>query len=133
MATYIFIALDDPLGGTQSSGQGTRAQDINDQGQIVGFYVDSSGATHGFLYSGGTYTTLDDPLGTGGTFAQGINDQGQIVGYYIDSSNTLHGFLYSGGTSSRSTIRRRAPALPAGLSAPLHLVSTTLARSLGLT
>src|SRR4029077_3389720 len=98
MATYIFIALDDPLGGTQSSGQGTRAQDINDQGQIVGFYVDSSGATHGFLYSGGTYTTLDDPLGTGGTFAQGINDQGQIVGYYIDSSNTLHGFLYSGGT-----------------------------------
>jgi len=95
MATYIFIALDDPLGGTQSSGQGTRAQGINDQGQIVGFYVDSSGATHGFLYSGGTYTTLDDPLGTGGTFAQGINDQGQIVGYYIDSSNTLHGFLYS--------------------------------------
>jgi probable HAF family extracellular repeat protein len=84
MATYIFIALDDPLGGTQSSGQGTRAQGINDQGQIVGFYVDSSGATHGFLYSGGAYTTLDDPLGTGGTFAQGINDQGQIVGSYID-------------------------------------------------
>jgi hypothetical protein len=30
-----------------------------------------------------TYTTLDDPLATGGTFAQGINNSGQIVGYYL--------------------------------------------------
>ena len=36
-------------------------------GQIVGYYIDSSGTEHGFLYSGGTYTTLDDPLGAKGT------------------------------------------------------------------
>ena len=55
--------------------------------------MDSSGLEHGFLYSGGTYTTLDDPLGTEGTFASGINNAGQIVGDYYDSSGTLHGFL----------------------------------------
>ena len=71
---------------------------INDAGQIVGFYYDSSVTAHGFLYSGGNYTTLDDPSGTKGTIARGINDAGQIVGYYFDSSGTTHGFLYSGGT-----------------------------------
>ena len=73
---------------------------INDAGQIVGVYCDSSGTPHGFLYNGSTstYTTIDDPLGTKGTAAFGINDAGQIVGYYVDSSGVDHGFLYSGGT-----------------------------------
>ncbi len=75
-----------------------QAYGINDLGQIVGNYTDSSGEVHGFIDNGGTYTTLHDPLGAKGTFAQGINDAGQIVGYYIDSSGTMHGFLYSGGT-----------------------------------
>ena len=39
-----------------------------------------------------TYTTLNDPLATGGTVASGINDSGQIVGYYNDSSGA-HGFV----------------------------------------
>jgi probable HAF family extracellular repeat protein len=43
-----------------------------------------------------TYTTIDDPLGTGGA-AVGINDAGQVVGGYIDATNHEHGFLYSGG------------------------------------
>ena len=58
---------------------------INDLGQIVGYYDDASGH-HGFLYSGGIYTTIDDPLATGGTVATSINDLGQIVGYYDDAS-----------------------------------------------
>jgi uncharacterized membrane protein len=53
---------------------------------------------HGFLYSGGSYTTLDDPLGTLGTGAWGINDAGQIVGDYIDGNGAFHGFFYSGGS-----------------------------------
>jgi len=44
----------------------TVAYGINNSGQIVGSYTNASGA-HGFLLSGGTYTTLDDPLGTNGT------------------------------------------------------------------
>src|SRR5262249_38909232 len=59
------------------------------KGQIVGEYTDSNGV-HGFLYSDGVYTTIDDPLGNY-TVAFGINNKGQIVGYYNDSSGA-HGF-----------------------------------------
>ncbi len=50
------------------------ADGINDAGQVVGWYFDSSGIEHGFLYSGGTngtYTTLDDPSTTPGTIMVG--------------------------------------------------------------
>src|SRR5579863_6108968 len=67
---------------------------VNDVGQIVGY---NDPATSGFLYSGGSYTTLSDPLGTGFTEATGINDATEIVGIYENNSGT-HGFLYSGGT-----------------------------------
>jgi probable HAF family extracellular repeat protein len=87
-----YTTLDGPLA------TGAVANGINNAGQIVGYYQDSSSfKTRGFLYSGGIYTTLDDPLATMGTFPQGINDAGQIVGYYKDSSFKNHGFLYSGG------------------------------------
>jgi hypothetical protein len=53
---------------------------------------------HGFLYSGGSYTSIDVPgaTGKGGTQAFGINDAGQIVGTYSDSSGS-HG--WSAGTA----------------------------------
>jgi hypothetical protein len=62
-------------------------------GQIVGFFRDNHSVAHGFLFSGGTYTTHDDPSATNGTFAQGINDAGQIVGFYTNASGITHGFL----------------------------------------
>jgi probable HAF family extracellular repeat protein len=79
MPVYTFTTLDDPSGGTEAYG-------INDFGQIVGLYFDASNHAHGFLYTGGTFTTLDDPSATS-TLAQGINDNGQIVGLYVDASN----------------------------------------------
>jgi len=59
---------------------GTFAFGINNNGQVVGTYNDASGS-HGFIYSDGTYTTLDDPAGTD-TQALGINDLGEIVVIY---------------------------------------------------
>jgi uncharacterized membrane protein len=56
---------------------------------------------HGFLYSGGSWTTLDNPAATASghpTVASGINDSGQIVGHYADASWNAHGVLYSGGS-----------------------------------
>src|SRR5262249_15005641 len=50
---------------------------------------------HGFIYSGGAFTTLDDPWGTD-SVATGINDPGQIVGHYSNGS-VQHSFLYSAG------------------------------------
>ena len=66
---------------------------INDRGQIVGLYHDASFGVHGFLLSGGQYTTLDDPNAAGESVATGINDSGQIVGYYTDASDSTHGFI----------------------------------------
>ena len=57
MPVYTYTTFDDPLA---SGGDGTHAAGINDTGQIVGTYDDASGV-HGFLLSGGSYTTLDAP------------------------------------------------------------------------
>jgi len=51
--------------------------------------------THGFLDSGGNFTTIDVP-GATVTVALGINAAGQIVGLLDDNtSRFLHGFLAS--------------------------------------
>jgi probable HAF family extracellular repeat protein len=95
ITTYTFTTLDDPLATI-----GPWPNGINDAGQIVGDYqaqIGGSVSNHGFLYSSGSYTTLDVPL-SNGTFAQGINDNGEIVGFYSDLSDHFHGFLYSGGS-----------------------------------
>jgi len=52
---------------------------------FVGLTGQSMGAPHGFLYSGGTFTTLDVP-GSLLTQAFGINDSGEIVGRFVDGT-----------------------------------------------
>lgn len=77
----------------------THALGINSTDQIVGWYNDGSGVTHGFLrnFSGygnrGDYVSLD-PLNSINTVAENINDNGQIVGYYQSSDKAYHGFLF---------------------------------------
>ncbi len=89
---------------------GTSATAINDVGNIVGNYSactgqDSKGGScfvaqaHGFLLSGGTYSSFDPP-GSVGTFATAINNSGEIAGTYIDGSNKTHGFVLKSGAFS---------------------------------
>jgi hypothetical protein len=48
---------------------------VNDLGQIVGTYIDSSGVNNGYERRGGKFTTLNVPFsGATGTFHQSIND-----------------------------------------------------------
>ena len=68
----------------------TAANGINDSGEVVGIYQ-SGGVYHGFLLSGGIFSTLDFP-GSSSTSANGINDSGQVVGVYIRSVAVLTGF-----------------------------------------
>ena len=70
-------------------------------GDIVGAYKDASSQYHGFLLSGGTYTTIDYP-GAAGTQLNGLNDKGQIVG--VTSSSPFVGFLYDLATQTFTTI-----------------------------
>lgn len=91
-----FTTIDDPkaTNDTGASGNlpGTGATSINDAGQIVGTYNDTSG-THGFLRDVvGNFISLDDPNATLSTAPSGINAACQIVGNYRDASGD-HGFL----------------------------------------
>ena len=45
-----------PTGAT-----GSEAFGINDKGRIAGYFVDTNGATHGFLWTGKKYKQLDAP------------------------------------------------------------------------
>ena len=74
MPIYKYTTLDEPLA---SGGIGTNAVGINNAGQIVGEYSDGSGI-HGFLLSGGTYTTLNDPLAPNFTHQQRGSDCGRL-------------------------------------------------------
>ena len=70
---------------------GTRPQDINNRGQIVGFRNNDTQSS-GFLLSGGRYTTIQYPRSLSSA-AYGINDRGQIVGDYSGADGISHGFV----------------------------------------
>jgi len=83
-ASAEITAFDAPGAGT-GAGQGTQAIGINGFGEIMGYYYDSSGVSHGFLRApNGTIITFD-PQGSTGTIAWGFNLEGAITGYYSDS------------------------------------------------
>lgn len=72
---------------------------INDSGEIVGTYEDSSGVYHGYELSGGRFTTLNVPFaGAEGTNAEGLNNSGEIVGAWVDSAANTHGLTLIGST-----------------------------------
>jgi hypothetical protein len=83
-----YTTLSHPLGIN-----GTNAWDI-DGNNIVGTFQDSAKVTHGFLFDGTAYSTIDFP-GANSTRVFGISGM-NIVGSYNDSSNQSHGFLFNG-------------------------------------
>jgi probable HAF family extracellular repeat protein len=75
----------------------TQALGLNNDGDVVGSFVDAAGNTHGFIYniSAGTYQMIDDPsaVGPGGTVINGINDNGNIVGFFTDANKNVDGLV----------------------------------------
>lgn len=85
--------------------------DINNAGQIVGSVASRSS---GFLYSGGNFTPINNPVNPGGSIVvSGNNNGGQIVGWYANSQSAVYGFV---GTASSLTGVQFA--LPSGLTQP---------------
>jgi uncharacterized membrane protein len=82
--------------------------DINDRGQIVGYYDNADGSFGGFLRDkGGRFTKIDFP-GASDTTVHGTNNRGQVVGGYLEGGVTpnpdgtlpprvVHGFLWDAG------------------------------------
>jgi uncharacterized membrane protein len=86
---YSFITIDVPDAIANWGANG-----INDSGDIVGTYDKVTKNSNIFIYSGGSFTTIDVYHAWG----NGINNSGAIVGQYLDDSNWPHNFLYAGGS-----------------------------------
>src|SRR6188508_3517790 len=83
------------------AGNLTLPQKINERGDVVGEFIDSSGVTRGFIrFSNGSFSDpIVDPNDTVGfTEGRGINNSRTVAGDYATSDGNLHGFFLSGGT-----------------------------------
>jgi uncharacterized membrane protein len=82
-----------PLGGVPGAAVAAHVN-VNNRGQVVGFYLDAQGGVSAFVKDRrGRVTTFAVP-GASGTLAGGINDRGQVAGTYLDPGCALGG----GGT-----------------------------------
>jgi uncharacterized membrane protein len=82
-------------------GNQTGASKINDAGEIVGSYVDSSGVTRGYFRTAAGHFSapIVEPNDTGNfTACLGINNSRVMCGFYLDSDGAAHGFFMSGST-----------------------------------
>ena len=88
-----FATLDDPLATSATFALGISGNNVV---WLLRYATDHG--SHGFVYNGSTYITLDDPLAgpqqVVGTFAAGISGN-KVVGYYYDASDEPHGFVYN--------------------------------------
>jgi uncharacterized membrane protein len=77
-----FIPYDIP--GSQATSIGA----LNDEGTVVGTFIDAHGNRHGFSRGPQGFLVLDDPAySPGQTGPLGINDRGDIVGQIFNSGN----------------------------------------------
>ena len=83
------------------AGNSTLPQKINERGDVVGVFVDSSWVTRGFVrFSDGSFSDpIVDPNDTVGfTEGRGINNSRIVTVTTLISDGTLHSFFLSGGT-----------------------------------
>jgi hypothetical protein len=83
------------------TGNSTLPQKINERGDIVGVFIDSTGVTRAFVrFSDGSFSApIVDPNDTVGfTEGRGINNSRTVVGDYAHPDGNQSGFFLSGGT-----------------------------------
>ncbi|HEY5048815.1 MAG TPA: hypothetical protein VII49_12430, partial [Rhizomicrobium sp.] len=80
---------------------------VDSAGDIVGWYYDANGVQNGFLISGGSAITVDDPDPTEvSSVLEAINDNGTLTGQWTDTGGIVHAFTYkiSAGTFKAITV-----------------------------
>jgi hypothetical protein len=76
---------------------GTQPTGINDKGEVVGLYLDSTNSSHGFSKIGTKYTSID-VKGETNAVAWGVTNKGQITVYATNSAGAFDSFLVTGKT-----------------------------------
>src|SRR6267154_3144592 len=100
------------------AGNLTLPQKINERGDIVGEFIDSSGVVRAFVrFSDGSFSApIVDPNDTVGfTEGRGINNSRTVVGDYAISDGNNHGFFLSGGTFTEYDISGAATTVVLGI------------------
>jgi hypothetical protein len=109
------------------AGNNTLPQKINERGDIVGEFIDSSGVVRGFVrFSDGSFSApIVDPNDTVGfTEGRGINNPRTVVGDYVISDGTVHSFLLSGGTFTEYDLPGALQTNLLGINEPGDLTGT---------
>jgi hypothetical protein len=65
---------------------------IDDNGEIAGFYNDAAGNTHGFVFAGGAFNTVD-VAGARGTQLTRIKNDGSVTGGFTDALSEQHAMI----------------------------------------
>ena len=102
---------------------------------IVGFYTDAAGATHGFVNSVGVQSTIDDPMGVKGingitTQVQnllGINNALRAAGFWTDAAGNENGFVAEINTTVTPVAARYTEFPPAKVNGDLGLTGKNAA------
>jgi hypothetical protein len=103
------------------AGNLTLPQKINERGDVVGEFIDSSGVTRGFVrFSDGSFSApIVEPNDTVGfTEGRGINNSRTVCGDYIGSDDNSHGFFLSGGTFTEYDVPGALETVVLGINDP---------------
>jgi hypothetical protein len=97
---------------------------VNNLNQFVGTWEIASDHEQGYLLSGSTYTTIDDPGFD--TELYGINNLGEIIGvnYPVGPNPQVQGFSYEGGVFTPITVAGFSNVAPFGINDAGEIVGT---------
>jgi hypothetical protein len=92
-----FSSVSDPL--TSSKPAVNQLLGFNDNGQAAGFYNDSTGNSHAYIWDRVTrvFTTISPPGATSAT-ATAINDRGAVAGFFTKANDNIVSFIKQGPT-----------------------------------
>src|SRR5690242_7162178 len=92
------------------TGNSTLPQKINERGDVVGEFIDSSGVARAFVrFSDGTFSApiVDPNDNVGFTEGRGINNSRTVDGDYAISDGTVHSFFLSEAPSQNTMFPAR--------------------------
>src|SRR6476619_614460 len=105
----------------------TSPQKINERGDIVGEFIDSSGVVRGFVrFSDDSFSApiVDPNDNVGFTEGRGINNPRTVVGDYVTSDGNTHGFFLSSGTFTEYDVPGALSTLVLGINNPGDFTGT---------
>lgn len=88
------IVFQDPK-ASETYGNGTQPEAINDAGAVTGLYADAQGVVHGFYRSPTGHFSEFDPQGSVYTEPFAINANGTVTGWWYDAQGANHGFIWT--------------------------------------